>query len=679
MGVGRAAAAAAGVLVVLVAPSLSHAAVPPNAGDPCVRAGRDTCGTAGVGFYRTSPYGVRWYGDYRGAVPGSAHLFCLDLRFWYASRAYRYTRVSASGLRNRDGVRVPAARRHRIAFALWRFGRSSHPAQQAAVMLYVHSLMGDARPGELDASAAGPRVPALVARIARTAARDAGPYRLVARMPAKLVVGTPATATIRVRSASGAAVPGVPLHVSGKGLRTNADGIARVQLVPTSVDGLVLHVSATLATTEPVVFAPTAGAARSSGQRLAAPSSQRVSASFHGDVVAAPLLTAYATPTSTTVGSTTSDTVTVKNLGGTTTSVQVGLWGPFPTPLSVACTGSPMWTGSFVATGDTTTPTAPVPLQVAGWYGYRAAIPASPRVQAAATSCGTTTQTVLALARPALRTTASVATVRRGGAVFDHIDVSGLGRTPATVEAELYGPFGSRAAVRCDASHLVWKGTVAATGNGTMRTPAVPLARAGFYGFREQIAQTALVAAATTPCAPAEETALAAPLIVTGRGDIARFVAAHGGGSMQPTRLRIAARGIDAPVSASGIDVADGVLGIPSDIHRVGWWRDGAAPGDTSGTVLVAGHVDSAAEGVGALFPLRDAQTGDRVKLDTASGRTFAYRVVSIHLYAKAALPTSVYARNGKARLVLVTCGGRFDTATGHYPDDLVVVAVPEP
>src|SRR5580765_1673114 len=41
---------------------------PPNPHDPCSAAGRDTCGTTGVGFYDTYKYGVRWFGDYRGAV-----------------------------------------------------------------------------------------------------------------------------------------------------------------------------------------------------------------------------------------------------------------------------------------------------------------------------------------------------------------------------------------------------------------------------------------------------------------------------------------------------------------------------------------------------------------------------------------------------------------------------------
>jgi hypothetical protein len=43
----------------------------------------------------------------------------------------------------------------------------------------------------------------------------------------------------------------------------------------------------------------------------------------------------------------------------------------------------------------------------------------------------------------------------------------------------------------------------------------------------------------------------------------------------------------------------------------------------------------------------------------------------------KRALPTGIWTREGSARLVLVTCGGPFDRATGRYRDTIVVTAVP--
>jgi len=153
--------------------------------------------------------------------------------------------------------------------------------------------------------------------------------------------------------------------------------------------------------------------------------------------------------------------------------------------------------------------------------------------------------------------------------------------------------------------------------------------------------------------------------------------ASTGAGGKAPVRVRIDSVGIDATVKPSAIDLRNGALGIPVNIRRTGWWRDGMAPGARAGAVLIAGHRDSAKAGAGVFFPLGKAAAGDRVLVDSAAGKTFAYRVVSVRAYRKAALPTSIYARTGKPRLVLVTCGGPFDEKTGHYRDDVVVTAVP--
>jgi hypothetical protein len=40
---------------------------------------------------------------------------------------------------------------------------------------------------------------------------------------------------------------------------------------------------------------------------------------------------------------------------------------------------------------------------------------------------------------------------------------------------------------------------------------------------------------------------------------------------------------------------------------------------------------------------------------------------------AKGALPGSLFATTGPPRLALVTCGGSFDPATGHYRDNVIV------
>ena len=122
-------------------------------------AGRNVCGTLGVGYYKQYRYGIRWFGDFRGAVPGVAHTFCIDLGFWYPSAKYRYEAQPASTLRSRNGRPVSSEDRAKMTYAAWTFGRSTDADQQAAVMLYVHSLMHDARPGETPGARRGVRAP----------------------------------------------------------------------------------------------------------------------------------------------------------------------------------------------------------------------------------------------------------------------------------------------------------------------------------------------------------------------------------------------------------------------------------------------------------------------------------------------------------------------------------------
>jgi sortase (surface protein transpeptidase) len=114
-------------------------------------------------------------------------------------------------------------------------------------------------------------------------------------------------------------------------------------------------------------------------------------------------------------------------------------------------------------------------------------------------------------------------------------------------------------------------------------------------------------------------------------------------------------------------------LAVPADIYHTGWWIDGAAPGDTSGTVLIAGHVDSAALGAGAFFPLVSATSGTIVAVSTRSGRSVRYRVTRAQTILKADLPLGIFTRTGAPRLVLVTCGGPFAQRTGHYIDNVIV------
>lgn len=144
-----------------------------------------------------------------------------------------------------------------------------------------------------------------------------------------------------------------------------------------------------------------------------------------------------------------------------------------------------------------------------------------------------------------------------------------------------------------------------------------------------------------------------------------------------PVRLRLPRLHIDAPVLPVSVG-ADGLLGVPANPRQLGWWKGSARPGFASGSVVIDGHVDSAALGLGALFRLREARPGDQVVLENAAGDSTGYTVVARRSYAKTSLPVAeVFAADVSPRLVLLTCGGAFDQATHHYSDNVVVYAVP--
>ncbi len=392
--------------------------------------------------------------------------------------------------------------------------------------------------------------------------------------------------------------------------------------------------------------------------------------------VGSPQITTLVSALQTTPGAQITDQARVSGLGALAATVNVELWGPFPTREAIACVGTPYWTGTFPANGDGTYTTAPVTLDRAGYYTYRESILGTEAYDAVQTACGEAAETTVAIGAPVVTTIVSDDVVKPGTQIFDRIKVSGLGKTPVDIEVELFGPFATRAAMRCTGTPF-WKGTVKAGGDGTVRSPNVTIAKVGFYTYREKIEGSSVVGKATTECGLTAETSLAAPAINTGRGDAAGRHRELQSSTSRPTRIRISTLGIDAPVAAVGIDLAKGELDVPVAISRTGWWRDGAAPGDSAGAVLIGGHVDSARSGPGAFFKLKDATSRDRVQVVSADGRTRTYRVISVRRMAKAALPNDVYSLKGRARLVLVTCGGTFDPASGHYRDNVVVTAVP--
>lgn len=166
----------------------------------------------------------------------------------------------------------------------------------------------------------------------------------------------------------------------------------------------------------------------------------------------------------------------------------------------------------------------------------------------------------------------------------------------------------------------------------------------------------------------------AAPVPVTGVGGSVVLPVT----GLRPVRVRIPAIAVEADVRAVGV-APDGQVAIPADIDDAGWFRWGSAPGSSTGSVVLVGHLDSAEQpGLGAFAYLRTLAAGAIVDVTTANGRVWSYRVVAKESIVKSRLPLDdLFSRDGRPRLTLVTCGGSFDPATASYDSAVVVTAVP--
>jgi sortase (surface protein transpeptidase) len=140
--------------------------------------------------------------------------------------------------------------------------------------------------------------------------------------------------------------------------------------------------------------------------------------------------------------------------------------------------------------------------------------------------------------------------------------------------------------------------------------------------------------------------------------------------------IRIPAIGVDAPVVGVGVNPDHSIAVPPLDESNLAAWYDGSAPPGQVGTSVILGHIDSAATGPSVFYRLAGLRPGDRVTVGIPHRGAVVYRVDGRREYHKAMLPYAVvFAPARYAALRLITCGGAFDSSTGHYVDNIVVYA----
>ena len=122
---------------------------------------------------------------------------------------------------------------------------------------------------------------------------------------------------------------------------------------------------------------------------------------------------------------------------------------------------------------------------------------------------------------------------------------------------------------------------------------------------------------------------------------------------------------------------ADGTIQVPSLVTSAddaAWYKYSATPGQI-GTSVIEGHVDSY-QGPAVFYRLGALQPGDTIDVTLADGITAIFRVTGVREYLKSSFPAkAIYGTTNYAALRLITCGGVFDYATGHYLSSTVVFA----
>ncbi|AOS61599.1 class F sortase [Actinoalloteichus hymeniacidonis] len=122
---------------------------------------------------------------------------------------------------------------------------------------------------------------------------------------------------------------------------------------------------------------------------------------------------------------------------------------------------------------------------------------------------------------------------------------------------------------------------------------------------------------------------------------------------------------------------ADRVLPVPDGINEATWWGSGL--GANAGAAVFAGHVNWQGSR-GPFAELWESRIGNEVSVMDRDGREWRYSVSEVYTVHKDDLPAraaALFGQDGPHRIVLVTCGGRWQGGALGYEENRIVVATP--
>lgn len=145
-----------------------------------------------------------------------------------------------------------------------------------------------------------------------------------------------------------------------------------------------------------------------------------------------------------------------------------------------------------------------------------------------------------------------------------------------------------------------------------------------------------------------------------------------------PVRLSIPSQQVAGEIVPVGL-TSRGAIASPDKSERVGWYSLGARLGH-AGTIALVGHKDDVWFRPAVFAYLNELSGGDEISLTDDLGRVWEYSVETVATYPAENLPLQDIFQNdgGQARVVLISCTGRWSWFKGSYPERVVVSAVAE-
>jgi hypothetical protein len=149
-----------------------------------------------------------------------------------------------------------------------------------------------------------------------------------------------------------------------------------------------------------------------------------------------------------------------------------------------------------------------------------------------------------------------------------------------------------------------------------------------------------------------------------------------------PARIRIPSIGVDARIIKVGLNPDRSMETPPGGKNLAGWFSPKVPEGKPheprpgeAGAAVIAGHVDSKSA-ADVFYRLKTLKRGAEILVTDKKGRTHRFKVVGKTQTDKDELDhDAIWNDPEHPTLRLITCGGAFDRAAGHYTANWTVFA----